>query len=85
MPEPPEVNTFRLEPDGQMLVAGRAEPGWQTSIKLDRDVLSTFLPDGSGEFVEFVTVVPSPNELSQAYGSVDRHLPSNRRPWPLPR
>lgn len=59
MPGPPKVNTFRLDPDGQMLVAGRAEPGWETSIRLDRDVLRSFVPEGNGEFVEFVTVDPS--------------------------
>ena len=59
MPGPPKVNTFRLDPDGQMLVAGRAEPGWETAIRLDRDVLRSFVPEGNGEFVEFVTVDPS--------------------------
>ncbi|MGK7652349.1 hypothetical protein ACSQ76_08015 [Roseovarius sp. B08] len=59
MPAPPKVNTFRLDPDGQMLVAGRAEPGWETAIRLDRDVLRSFVPEGNGEFVEFVTVDPS--------------------------
>ncbi|QFT93567.1 LysM domain/BON superfamily protein [Roseovarius sp. THAF9] len=59
MPGPPTVNTFRLDPDGRMLVAGRAEPGWETAIRLDRDVLRSFVPEGNGEFVEFVTVDPS--------------------------
>jgi nucleoid-associated protein YgaU len=59
MPAAPKVNTFRLEPDGRMLVAGRAEPGWETAIKLDHDVLRSFVPEGNGEFVEFVTVSPS--------------------------
>ncbi|MGK7754499.1 MULTISPECIES: LysM peptidoglycan-binding domain-containing protein [unclassified Roseovarius] len=59
MPAPPKVNTFRLDPDGRMLVAGRAEPGWETAIRLDRDVLRSFVPEGNGEFVEFVTVDPS--------------------------
>ncbi|MFN3211189.1 MAG: LysM peptidoglycan-binding domain-containing protein [Roseovarius sp.] len=59
MPAPPRVNTFRLDPDGQMLVAGRAAPGWETAIRLDRDVLHSFVPAGNGEFVEFVSVEPS--------------------------
>ena len=73
LPLPPTVSTFRLEADGQMLVAGRAEPGWETSIRLDETVLSTFLPDGNGEFVEFVTVEPSPDVrvLSLAMRSPD--------------
>ena len=44
-----------------MLVAGRAEPGWQTAIRLDREELRSFLPEGDGQFVEFVTVNPSPD------------------------
>lgn len=73
LPLPPSVSTFRLEPNGQMLVAGRAEPGWETSIRLDDDVLGTFTPDASGEFVEFVTVTPSPEVrvLSLAMRSPD--------------
>lgn len=55
----PEINTFRLYPDGQMLVAGRSFAGWQTSVRLDADVIATFLPEGNGDFVEFFTVDPS--------------------------
>ncbi len=59
VPDLPQISTFRLEPDGQMIVAGRSEPGWQTAIRLDKDVLSSFLPEAGGEFVEFVLVEPS--------------------------
>ncbi|MEM6578671.1 MAG: peptidoglycan-binding protein [Pseudomonadota bacterium] len=55
----PEVSTFRLEPDGQMLIAGRSPPGWETTIRLDADVIATFLPEANGDFVQFVTVDPS--------------------------
>ncbi|MEM9910153.1 MAG: peptidoglycan-binding protein [Pseudomonadota bacterium] len=55
----PEITTFRLYPDGQMLVAGRSFPGWETMVRLDADVIATFLPEGNGEFVEFFTVDPS--------------------------
>ncbi|MEO1137854.1 MAG: LysM peptidoglycan-binding domain-containing protein [Pseudomonadota bacterium] len=73
MPELPKVSTFRLNPDGQLLVAGRTEPGWETSIKLDKDVLSTFLPEDNGEFVQFVLVTPSqkPRVLSLTMRSPD--------------
>ncbi|MEM6482707.1 MAG: hypothetical protein AAF681_12730, partial [Pseudomonadota bacterium] len=40
----PEITTFRLYPDGQMLVAGRSFPGWETMVRLDADVIATFLP-----------------------------------------
>lgn len=59
MPDPPAISTFRLEQDGQMIVAGRAAPGWETSIRLDDDVLSSFQPEANGEFVQFVMVEPS--------------------------
>ncbi|MEL6932463.1 MAG: LysM peptidoglycan-binding domain-containing protein [Pseudomonadota bacterium] len=58
-PLPPKVSTFRLSPDGQMLVAGVSKPGWETTIRLGQDVLRTFLPDPNGEFVQFVSVEPS--------------------------
>ncbi|MEM7075708.1 MAG: hypothetical protein AAF484_11520 [Pseudomonadota bacterium] len=59
LPDAPEVSTFRLESDGQMLVAGRSAPGWETTIHLDTDALVTFVPDATGEFVQFVKVDPS--------------------------
>lgn len=51
-PKPPTISTFRLDPDGQMLVSGRAEPGWETSILIDDDILATF--QSEGEFVQFL-------------------------------
>ncbi|MEM9843889.1 MAG: peptidoglycan-binding protein [Pseudomonadota bacterium] len=55
----PEVSTFRLDPDGQLLIAGRSPPGWETTIRLDSDVIATFLPEANGEFVQFLSVDPS--------------------------
>ncbi|WP_320179733.1 LysM peptidoglycan-binding domain-containing protein [Roseovarius pacificus] len=58
-PEPPGISSFRLEPDGRMLVAGRAQPGWDISILLDGQSLKTLIPDAGGEFVEFLTLETS--------------------------
>lgn len=58
-PEPPGISSFRLEPDGRMLVAGRAQPGWDISILLDGQSLKTLIPDAGGEFVEFLTLEAS--------------------------
>ena len=58
-PDPPSIDTFRLEPNGQMLVAGRTEPGWETSILLDAEALAVVAPDSAGQFVEFVDLTPS--------------------------
>lgn len=55
-PAPPSISTFRLDPDGQMLVAGRAEPGWDTSILIDDVVQASFRPEASGEFVQFLEI-----------------------------
>ncbi|MEM6376217.1 MAG: hypothetical protein AAF686_08245, partial [Pseudomonadota bacterium] len=69
----PEIDTFRLEPDGQMLVAGRSMPGWQTTIRLDQRSIAEFTPEGNGDFVQFVTVEPStqPRILSLSARSPD--------------
>lgn len=70
-PDPPRISTFRLEPDGTMLVAGRAQPGWETSILLDGEALRVLRPEGRGDFVEFLSVEPSdqPRILSLAMRS----------------
>ena len=58
-PEPPTIDTFRLEPDGRMLIAGRTQPDWETSILLDDMAIVMASPDASGQFVEFVDIVAS--------------------------
>lgn len=52
-PLPPQIDTFRLDPDGQMLVAGRSAPGWETSILVDENTLARLTADDSGQFVHF--------------------------------
>lgn len=70
---PPSIDTFRLEPDGQMLVAGRTTPGWETSILLDGAPIMVVDPDGSGQFVAFVDLAASdqPRVLSLSASSPD--------------
>lgn len=55
----PAISTFRLDPDGRMLVAGRAEPGWDVSVLVDEEALATLRPDDRGEFVAFLDLPPS--------------------------
>lgn len=71
LPEPPRISTFRLDPDGSMLVAGRTEPGWDTSVLLDGESLGTLTAGGAGEFVEFFSLEDSdqPRVLSLAMRS----------------
>jgi len=65
-PLPPAFDTFRVEPDGSMLVAGRAEPGQRIDIMLSDEVIDSVLADGSGGFVSFATAGASdqPRSLS---------------------
>jgi nucleoid-associated protein YgaU len=56
---PPALDTFRLDPDGQLLVAGRALPGGEVAITIDAARLGTARVDGSGKFVAFLELGPS--------------------------
>ena len=56
MPAPPAIDTFRLEADGQMVVAGRAAPGWDVSILIDEEDIGIAAPDAAGKFVQFLDV-----------------------------
>ncbi len=53
---PPSISTFRLEPDGQMLISGRSQPGWDVTVLIDDAEMSTFPTDGSGEFAQFLSI-----------------------------
>ncbi len=52
-PPPPVFDTFRVEPDGSMVVAGRAQPGQVVDIMLAGTALERVTADGSGSFVAF--------------------------------
>ncbi len=58
-PDPPSIDTFRIDSDGRMLVAGRTHPNWETSVLLDDVAIVTVRPDATGQFVEFIDIVPS--------------------------
>ncbi|SEL06770.1 Nucleoid-associated protein YgaU, contains BON and LysM domains [Roseovarius azorensis] len=59
LPDPPGIDTFRLEPDGQMVVAGRGAPGWDISILIDDTPVASVVPDHTGKFVEFLQLPAS--------------------------
>lgn len=73
LPDPPSIDTFRLDPDGSMLLAGRTHPGWQTSVIIDGEALDTVTPEASGEFVAFLSIEQSdqPRILSLRMTSPD--------------
>ena len=73
LPDPPSIDVFRLEPDGAMLVSGRAAKGWDTAILIDGIPFAAVKADGYGEFVEFLRLEASdaPRILSLRMTSPD--------------
>jgi len=59
VPNPPVFDTFRVEPDGSMVVAGRAEPGQVVDILLAGEAIERVTADGSGSFVALPQAGPS--------------------------
>ena len=57
----PSISTFRLDRDNQMLVSGRAAPGWDVTILVDGAGIDTFTVDGTGDFARFGELEPSEN------------------------
>ena len=58
-PQPPQFSNFRLAPDGDLLVAGKAVAGWDVSIHLDGTELTRVPTDPNGDFVAFHDILPS--------------------------
>jgi nucleoid-associated protein YgaU len=75
MPAPPALDTFRLEADGRMLVAGRAVPGGSVAILVDEARLGQTEADGAGKFVAFLDLPPA--EVARAL-SLSLLLPDGR-------
>lgn len=59
LPDPPGIDTVRLDPDGQMILAGRGTAGAELSILLDDAIIATARPDQAGKFVAFLKIPPS--------------------------
>ncbi|MFQ1700597.1 LysM peptidoglycan-binding domain-containing protein [Loktanella agnita] len=55
----PSFDTFRVEPDGRMVVAGRASPNQVIAIMLAGDVLERVTAESNGSFVAFPSAGPS--------------------------
>lgn len=51
----PELDIVRVEPDGSMVIAGRAGPGNEIDIIVDGKVVETLKADASGEFATVLT------------------------------
>lgn len=59
LPEPPGIDTVRLDPNGQMILAGRGASGAEVSILLDDTTIASTHPDQSGKFVAFLQIPAS--------------------------
>lgn len=63
-PSGPRFDTFRVDPDGGIIVAGRAEPGQVVAIMLAGQELERVTADGSGNFVALPMAGPSQSPRS---------------------
>ena len=66
LPAAPQFDTFRVEPDGAMVIAGRAGPGQLVDVILAGRAIDRVTADGSGSFVALPMAGPSdqPRRLS---------------------
>jgi nucleoid-associated protein YgaU len=55
-PQPPRIDTFRLDHDGRFLLAGHTAPDWNTFVLIDGETLGEVTPDAEGSFVSFMTL-----------------------------
>lgn len=53
---PPTLDQIFVEPDGNAVLSGSAEPGALVRVLLDGETLHSFTVDGSGQFAVFVTI-----------------------------
>ena len=55
-PPAPQIDIFRLQPDGEALIAGQGAAGWSVQILLDGVVQTTADPGSDGRFAIFLTL-----------------------------
>ncbi len=65
-PQVPSFDTFRVEPDGSMVIAGRAAPDQTIDVMLAGEAIDRVQADSSGNFVSLPVAGPSdqPRRLS---------------------
>lgn len=66
VPQVPVFDTFRVDPDGSMVIAGHAEPGQTVDVVLAGTAIDRVQADGTGSFVSLPVADPSgqPRRLS---------------------
>ena len=72
-PTPPSFDTVRVDPNGSVLVAGRADPGASVDLRVDGTTAGTAAADATGSFATFLTLPPSdkPRVLSMVTRGAD--------------
>ncbi|MFZ9072442.1 MAG: hypothetical protein ACO2Z2_05805, partial [Paracoccaceae bacterium] len=60
-PQPPLVETIRVEADGAVVLAGRSDPDTTIKILIDEVLVETVQSDGSGNFVALFDIGVSTN------------------------
>ncbi|MDE4143839.1 MAG: LysM peptidoglycan-binding domain-containing protein [Pseudophaeobacter sp. bin_em_oilr2.035] len=76
--EAPTLDLVRVDPDGALVVAGRAQAGAAVEVLLDGTVLEQTEVQGSGDFVIFSSILPSdqPRVISLLARFEDQKQPS---------
>ena len=74
-PEPvaPSFDVVRIDQSGRAVIAGRAEPGAEVSVRVDRDVVATATANARGEWVAIPTepLSSGPSEIDLAATDAD--------------
>lgn len=70
LPAAPTFDLVRVEPDGQALVAGQAEPGAKVILRLDGAEISGTTADPQGNFAVLFVLDPSPVPRMLTLGSI---------------
>lgn len=55
-PVPPSLDQIFVEPDGNAVLSGTAEPGAEVNVLLDGEPVHSFTVDLSGQFAEFLSI-----------------------------
>lgn len=71
----PEFDVVRVDPKGNVLVAGRAEPNAQVSVTVDGAEVDSTQADASGAFVSLFAVDASQNSRALGLGATLGELP----------
>lgn len=71
-PRPPTFDTVRVEPNGEAVIAGRAEPGADVAVKFNGETVGEAIANGAGEFA----IIPD-KKLQQGTGALTLVMTKN--------